>query len=121
MSVEASDFRARAVPWAGVRFDFGGGVVLIVPPLTCGALEVLHDRLEALPTLSPGDPVALRTVVDAAHMALQRNYPQVTREQVAELVDVGNMGDVYECLMDVGGIRRRQQQGADPGNPGAPA
>lgn len=121
--IEASDFKQRAVPWAGVAFAFGGGITLLVPPLSCGALEVLQERLAKLPELTATDPEAVRTVVDAAHMALQRNYPDVTRDQVAELVDVGNLGDVYECLMDVGGVKRRARaaQQAAEGNPTAPA
>jgi hypothetical protein len=108
----------------GVEFDFGGGQRLLVPPLSCGALELLQDRLNELPTLAATDTQAVRTVVDAAHAALRRNYPDATRDEVAELVDVANLGDVYECLMDVGGLRRRAQQEAREaaaGNPAAPA
>lgn len=111
------------MPFAGVEFDFGGGAVLLVPPLSCGALEVLQERLSALPGLAATDTAAVRTIVDATHAALLRNYPDATREEVAELIDVGNLGDVYECLMDVGGMRRRAQQEAKAaaGNVAAPA
>lgn len=94
----------------GVELDFGGGRVYLVPPLSLGALEVLQERLIALPTLSATDLVAVRTVIEATHVALRRNYPEITREEVAEMVDVSNMGDVYECLMDVAGVKRKSQQ-----------
>lgn len=85
-----------------------GGRRLLVPPLSLGALEILQDRLDDLPTLAITDRKAVATVIDAAHMALQRNYPAFTREDVAALIDVSNIGDVYECLMDVAGMRRKE-------------
>lgn len=103
----------------GVEFDFGGGRVYLVPPLSLGALELLQDQLAALPTMAGTDPVAVRTITDVALLALRRNYPEITRQEVGELLDVGNMGEVYECVMDVTGIKRRAQQAEREGN--APA
>lgn len=94
----------------GVSLDFGGARVFLVPPLSLGALELLQERLALLPTLTSTDPEAVRTLIDATLMALQRNYPGITRAEVAELVDLSNMGEVYECLMDVAGMKRRAQQ-----------
>ena len=93
----------------GVEYDFGGGRVRLIPPVSLGVLELMQERLAALPTLTATDPAAIRTVIDAAHHALRRNYPEITREEVADLVDVGNMGDVYECLMDVAGVKRKAE------------
>lgn len=93
----------------GVEYDFGGGRWYMVAPLSLGALEIMQERLAQLPTLSTVDPVAVKTMVDATHMALRRNYPDITREEVAELVDVSNIGEVYECLLDAAGVRRKAQ------------
>jgi len=97
----------------GVRYDFGGGRVYLVPPLSLGALELLQADLAALATAPMTDPASVRTMIDATHMALRRNYPELTRPAVGELIDVGNIGDVYECLMDVAGVKRRAQAEAD--------
>jgi hypothetical protein len=96
----------------GVEYDFGGGRVYMLAPLSLGSLEVLQERLAALPTLDAMDPVAIRTMTDATHMALRRNYPAITREEVGELVDVSIIGDVYECLLDAAGVRRKAQAAA---------
>lgn len=93
----------------GVEFDFGAGRIYTVPPLSLGALQLLQDRLAALSTLSSMDPVAVATMIEAAHLALRRNYPAITVAQVAELVDVANIGDVYECILDAAGIKRKAQ------------
>ena len=99
----------------GIEKDFGGGRVYVIPPLSLGALELLQDRMAELPSLTSTDPAAIKTIIDATHMALKRNYPELTREEVGELVDVGNTGEVYECLMDVAGIKRKAQE-AERGN-----
>lgn len=94
----------------GVEFDFGGGRVYLVPPLSLGALEVLQERVSEMVGLPATDPRAIKTTIEAAHLALKRNYPDITRDTVAELVDLGNMGDVFEALMDVSGVKRRAQE-----------
>jgi hypothetical protein len=93
----------------GVEYDFGGGRVYTIPPLSLGALQLMQDRLAALPTLNSIDPVAVRTMIESAYLALRRNYPDITTDEVAELVDLGNVGEVYECLLDAAGVKRKAQ------------
>jgi hypothetical protein len=99
----------------GVELTLGGRR-LVVPPMSLGTLELMHERLAQLATLPATDPSAVRTLVDATHAALQRNYPAMTREEVGQLVDLGNMTEVYEALMDVSGVKRRAQVEAAAGN-----
>ena len=49
-----------------------------------------------------------KTIVDATHAALKRNYPDLTRADVAELVDLGNMVEVIQSVMDVAGVKRAE-------------
>lgn len=79
----------------------------VLPPLSLNALVQLKSRLEKFESGTDLESVA--TVIDAAHAALSRNYPAITREQVGDLVDVGNMGDVMQACMDVSGVMRKQQ------------
>ena len=102
----------------GVEYDFGGGRIYLVPPLSLGALQMLQDRIAQLNTLSSVDPVAVATMIEAAHLALRRNYPAITPAEVAELVDVSNIGEVYDCLLDVAGVKRKAQA-AERGNAAA--
>jgi hypothetical protein len=91
----------------GIDFDFGGGRVYTIAPLTLGALEGLQKRFTALGQGAPTDPANVATVLDAAHAALKRNYPEITRDEVAELVDLGNMSDVLVAVLDVAGLHRK--------------
>lgn len=91
----------------GIKFDFGGGKVYTVPPLALGDLRRLQKQLEDLAP-SAMDPATIDTVVDAVHSALKRNYPSMTTQEVEGLVDLGNMFDALGCVMDAGGIKRKQ-------------
>lgn len=89
----------------GIPFNFDGRT-LIIPPLSLGAMEQLQGRLETM-----GEhitkPEYIATVVDSVHAALQRNYPDMTREEVAGLLDLQNMQEVMACVFDVGGVKRK--------------
>lgn len=82
-----------------------GGTDYEVPPLSLGSLETLQDRLGAF---NAGDisPKTVAVVVDATLLALKRNYPDMTRERVGDLLDLGNMLRVMQAVMDVSGIHR---------------
>lgn len=101
----------------GIEYDFGGGRVYTLPPLSMGAMERLQKGLAALSSAEALSPESITTIVDAAHAALRRNYPAMTRDDVAELVDVGNMFDVVGAVLDVSGIKRKAQ--AEAKNPQA--
>lgn len=86
----------------GVEVEFSDGTTLVVPPLNLAAIEVLQDRFKAWDgTVSP-DTVKL--VVDVTWMALKRNYPEMTREQVADLIDIGTMQSCMAAVMKVSGF-----------------
>jgi len=85
-----------------------------VPPLTLGQLERLQDRLAKA---APGslDPGTIGTIIEAAHGALLRNYPDMTRERLAEIIDVGNMVEVFQAVMDISGLKRKEQEAEKQG------
>lgn len=87
------------------------GTDYVVPPLSLGALEQLQDRMADF-TGDISDPKQVATAIDAAHAALRRNYPELTREQVADMIDVGNMIEAFEAVMDVSGTRRKEAEAA---------
>lgn len=82
-----------------------GGRQWILPPLTLGAMEQLQDRLSAFQ--GSLTPASIGTVIDAAHASLKRNYPEITREEVADMVDMSNWVDVIQAVMNVSGIGER--------------
>ena len=94
-----------------------GGDTYIVPPIALGALEQLQERIASF-TGDVTDLKQVATVIDAAHSALKRNYPDMTRDQVADVIDVGNMADVFEAVMDVSGLKRKGLEAQGEATPG---
>lgn len=94
-----------------------GNVEYIIPPLSLTSLEALQDRLASY--TGGADKESIATVIDSLHAALKRNYPEITRADIGELVDLGNMQEIMECVMDVGGLLRKQAEatGDAPGEP----
>lgn len=91
----------------GINFDFGGGRSYLLPPLTLGSLQVLQDRIISFQSVDALAPESIDTVIDVAYAALKRNYPEMTREEVGDLIDLGNMMDVVSAAMDVSGVKRK--------------
>lgn len=111
-----------AQPWPGVRFDFGGGRVYIVAALSLHALQTMRQQIAKLPTLTALDDEAIAIIIELVHAALKRNYTEITKTQVAGLLDVANMGEAYATVLDVAGVKRAEQTQQDSlGNAPAPA
>lgn len=108
---------AGLVKYPGIPLTLGG-VEYVVPPIALGALEQLQERIAKVESNSVNAESAA-TVIDAATAALRRNYPDITREQVADMIDVGNMVDVFMTVMDVSGLRRKELEAASAGEPTA--
>lgn len=85
-----------------------------IPPIALGALEQLQSRIGEFDG-NVQDAKQISTVIDCAHAALRRNYPEMTREEVADLIDIGNMGEVFAAVMDVSGLKRKEQEAAQAG------
>jgi hypothetical protein len=102
-----------ALRFKGVALELGGDT-FVVPPLTLGAFE---DHADALRSFDGQPSVAnVRMVVDLLTRALQRNYPDITRDEVRERVDLQSMSAVMFALMGVSGATE-----AAAGNTGATA
>lgn len=101
----------------GIEVDLAG-TLYTIPPLALGDLEAMQERLAEW----KGDlsKESVSTVLDAALAALKRNYPDMTRDAVAAIVDMGNMAEVMEAVMDVSGLKRKAKE-AEQGEVPAPA
>ncbi|MCY0270513.1 MULTISPECIES: hypothetical protein [Acinetobacter] len=70
----------------------------IFAPAPLGAIERFQDQLS-----SASVPVAV--IIDMAHICLKRNYPDITREFIAdELIDIGNMQEILDLVVNVSGL-----------------
>ena len=91
----------------GVRFEFGNGEELTIPPLSLGAIEVLENEHGEVSTWAPN----VDMVCKLAGLSLKRNYPDMTDDHIKnDLLDVSNMLDVFNAVLDIGGLGRKAQE-----------
>lgn len=78
-----------------------------VPPLGFGALQILQERVGILGSIS-GMPTReqMQAIVEIAHMAVKRNYPAMTVEELEEMLDLENFKEVLEAILSTSGYRR---------------
>ena len=85
----------------GVKMTLGGAV-FVVPALSLRHAQQLQGRLGAY--TGQMDAESMELVIDVVHGALQRNYPETTRETVGDLIDLRNMREVMDAVMGVSGM-----------------
>ncbi|MDP5209994.1 hypothetical protein [Microbulbifer sp. 2205BS26-8] len=95
-----------------------GDKTFVFPPLNLGALEQLQERLQNFS--ADTSPESISVVIDAALASLVRNYPEITRAEVVELIDLGNMLEIFQAVMDISGLRRKALEEQEKENPSAP-
>lgn len=87
----------------GETLTLADGKEYTLAPLTLGALEDYADRIEQL-AFGGVDKESVQTVIEVAHASLKRNYPDMTRDQVRDLIDLSMMGEVLGAAMSASGI-----------------
>lgn len=80
-----------------------GGQKYVFPALSLGSVEVLQDKITAV--TSGGDMMKqIGNIIDIAHASLKRNYPEIKREEVAELIDISNLESIFINIMSTSGM-----------------
>lgn len=85
---------------ATIKID---GQPFVFAPLSLGAVEKL---LPALQGFSPND---VGTVIDVAHKSLKRNYPDITRDDVADMLYIDQLEEVMSVVMSASGLKSNSQ------------
>lgn len=91
----------------GIEYDFGAGRVYTLAALSFASMIRLQKGLAVLPTAEALNPESITTILETVYASLGRNYPNLSRDDVAELVDLANMFDVLGAVLDVSGIKRK--------------
>ena len=88
----------------GSKINLGGNDY-IVPPLSFKHLRTLEEKIAALSGIKT-KPTAdqLSAVIEIVHAAITRNYPDITKEQLEDWLDIGNMKTVIPAIMGMSGL-----------------
>jgi hypothetical protein len=80
-----------------------GGQDWLVPPLSLAQLQRFLPRVQELSAAGQVGPAMgpeqLAVLLDIVTAALQRNYPEITSEQVANMLDLGNARTVLAATL----------------------
>lgn len=87
--------------FAGVTFNLGG-VDYTIPPLNLKSTKELQPQFEVI-RMGKGEAGLTAAYVDAMldiiYQAFVRNYPNVPRETLEGVVDLGNLKQLYLAVM----------------------
>ena len=89
----------------GVKISMGGNTYE-VPALSFGQIKRLMPTIGQISTDAKGGMSDTQMVAmgDIVHAALSRNYPDVTRDQVDDMLDLRNAPEVIKAVMGQSGL-----------------
>lgn len=77
----------------------------VVPPINFAALKkhraLIAEMRAGSVELTDAQQDAM---LDLIYLALRRNYPDITPEEVDDMIDLANMQPVFEAIMSVSGF-----------------
>lgn len=90
----------------GVKITLGGRE-FVAPPLNFRALRRLTPHFSALTTMGavPTDD-QIDVVIDIVLAALNRNYPDLVRDELEELLDLANLSVALQAILGASGLEK---------------
>jgi hypothetical protein len=90
-----------------------GGEKYVVPALSLRQIRELAPKLDKLDSGS-GMPQEdqIGAVVDVLHAALSRNYPEMKKDELLDLIDLGNMSALIKAAMRTSGLEKKVATGS---------
>jgi hypothetical protein len=103
----------RQPPIDGAKIRMGGED-WVVPPLNLRAVRLHEQMIKDIQTVG-SQFEGLPKIAAVALAALQRNYPELTLEQVEDLLDMGNALSVFRAIIGQSGFEEARPGGASAG------
>jgi hypothetical protein len=84
-----------------------GGKDYTLPPLTLKSLRLLGPTIKELGAIADiPTPEQVSGMVALVHASAVRNYPDLTPEDLEELMDLGNLSEVFGAIMAASGLKK---------------
>ena len=100
----------------GIKVKLGGREY-VIPPLNLKGIRAMQARIEIINKSKPDEIFSAKytgAVADVIHTALVRNYPDVTREEMEDILDLANVRDAYHATMNVSGLVKKPGEATGP-------
>src|SRR5437870_3573521 len=83
-----------------------GGRDWVISPLTLGQLRRLMPKIRELTEIGASmDENQIGVLIEIVTVALQRNYPDITSDEVESLLDLGNANGVLHAVLTGSGLK----------------
>jgi hypothetical protein len=93
------DSNTQAPRYAGIPVTLNGKSY-IVPPLSMPAARLLLPKIASLKSADGlPQPEHIDAVLEVALAAIQRNYPDITADELEELIDVTNIVPLFRAAL----------------------
>ena len=91
--------------FAGVEVAVGGAVYT-VPPLAMRSIRALMPKIQAIELEPSGIPTeaSMEDVFDVMHAAFARNYPLLTRDELADALDIVSFPEALNAVFGASGL-----------------
>lgn len=107
MNQQASVNRIQPAKNKGGIWVVLGGDEYQIPPLNFGAIQALQDKMAVIQGMSGvPTPDQMRAVSEVVQMAMRRNYPDITADDIVEMLDLGNFRMVFDALLGQSGYTK---------------
>ena len=87
-----------------------GGEGYVVPPMGLKDMRRLKDGIASLAMLSTqGRDMTddqWKSMIELVLTTLRRNYPNLTKEKVEDFLDLGNVGPLFQAIMNASGLEK---------------
>lgn len=78
-----------------------------IPPLGFGALKDIGERMKILQGIKDiPNADQLACVAEIVQLAMKRNYPDITVDNILDMLDMGNFHEVLGAVLATAGYRR---------------
>lgn len=93
----------------GIKINLGGKE-FIVPALNFRQIKAIQNDIRKLENMAGGmvTDEEMQTMAKVVQMALSRNYPEVTEDELLDMLDLRNAPRVVEAIMGISGFEKAQ-------------
>lgn len=78
----------------------------IIPALSIKSIRRLRNDIDKIAGKNITSDESIDAVLNIIHEAIKRNYPDITKEHLEDVVDLGNMNLIIEIVLNQSGLTK---------------
>ena len=84
-----------------------GGDNYIIPALSLKQVKNLKPEIDLVSDSTSDQDIRFDAMSKIIFTALSRNYPDITEDQVKDMLDLNNILEIIDAVMNVSGFKKR--------------